>query len=294
MSDASVVIATRNRAGLLRGCLERLRAQSAAGRFDVVVVDNGSTDETPAVIAAAANAGLAIHRIHVAEPNRGKARNAGIASASGAVILFCDDDTLPPRGWVEAHLAARAADPKSVVSGPIVNVESDADLPPPSAKNFSRAFFCTCNVSVARAELDAVGGFDERYDLYGWEDTDLGVRLKERSARRVWSWEAHIYHVKPAAAQPLDARIALATEKGTMAARFVRKSPTLPVRLATGAYAINFARAALLEAPPLRRWYARLAADPNSARSPLGRFAAEALVDAAYLDAMRIALRRDA
>ena len=99
MPDASVVIATRNRAGLLRGCLERLSAQSAAGRFEVVVVDNGSTDETPAVVVAAAHAGLAVRGIHVAEPNRGKARNAGIAACSGAAILFCDDDTLPPRGW---------------------------------------------------------------------------------------------------------------------------------------------------------------------------------------------------
>ena len=107
MPDASVVIATRNRAGLLRGCLEHLNAQSAAGRFEVVVVDNGSTDETPAVVAAAARAGLAIRLILVAEPNRGKARNAGIAASGGATILFCDDDTLPPRGWVDARAPRR-------------------------------------------------------------------------------------------------------------------------------------------------------------------------------------------
>lgn len=293
MPDASVVIATRNRAGLLRGCLDRLNAQSAAGRFDVVVVDNGSTDDTPAVVAAASDRGLPVRWIHVGEPNRGKARNAGIAAARGAAVLFCDDDTLPPRGWVESHLKARDEAPRGVVSGPIINVESDGDLPPPSAKNFSRAFLCTCNASVAHADLDAVGGFDENYDLYGWEDTDLGVRLRERGARRIWSWDAFIYHVKPAAAQPLDARIALAIEKGAMAARFVRKSPKLAVKLATGAYALNYARAALLESPALRRWYARLVADDRSAGSPLGRFAADTLVDAAYLGAMRGALRRD-
>ena len=293
MPDASVVVATRNRAGLLRGCLDRLSAQSAAGRFDIVVVDNGSTDETASIVTAAADRGLPVRRIHVAEPNRGKARNAGIAAALGAVVLFCDDDTLPPRGWVEAHLKAREHAPAAVVSGPIINVEGDGDLPPPAAKNFSRAFLCTCNASVARADLDAVGGFDERYDLYGWEDTDLGVRLRERGARRIWSWDAYIYHVKPAAAQPLEARISLAAEKGAMAARFIRKSPTVAVRLATGAYALNYVRAALLEGPVLRRWYSRLVVDGRAAGSSLGRFAAEALVDAAYLDALRSALRRD-
>ncbi|HYK52356.1 MAG TPA: glycosyltransferase [Candidatus Eremiobacteraceae bacterium] len=293
MPEASVIIATRNRAGLLGGCLERLNAQTAAGRFDVVVVDNGSTDATPAVVDAAAKRGLSIRRIHVAEPNRGKARNAGIATSSGASVLFCDDDTLPPRGWVQAHLDARKAQPRAVVSGPIINVEGDGDLPPPNAKNFSRAFLCTCNASVARADLDAVSGFDERYDLYGWEDTDLGVRLREGGAKRVWSWDAFIYHVKPAAAQPLETRIALAIEKGEMAARFIRKSPTLAVRLATGAYALNFARAAIVEASPMRRWYERVVTDKSAARSALGRFAADALVDAAYLDAMRVALRRE-
>ena len=293
MPEASVVIATRNRAGLLGGCLERLSAQSAAGRFDIVVVDNGSTDETAAVVDASAKRGLAIRRVHVAEPNRGKARNAGIAASNGTTVLFCDDDTLPPGGWVQAHLDARKAQPRAVVSGPIINVEGDGDLPLPNAKNFSRAFLCTCNASVARADLDAVAGFDERYDLYGWEDTDLGVRLRAGGAKRVWSWEAFIYHVKPFAAQPLGTRIELATEKGAMAARFIRKSPTLAVRLATGAYALNFARAALVEAAPLRRWYARVAGDAHASRSALGRFAADALVDAAYLDAMRLALRRD-
>ena len=197
MLDASVVIATRNRAGLLRGCLDRLAAQTAAGRFETVVVDNGSTDDTAAVVADAATRGLPVRRIAVADPNRGKARNAGIAAAKGATIVFCDDDTLAPPGWLAAHLAARASAAHAVVAGPIINVENALDLPPPAAKHFSRAFLCTCNASVARSDLDAVGGFDERYDLYGWEDTDLGVRLRDRGARRVWSWDAYIYHVTP-------------------------------------------------------------------------------------------------
>jgi len=293
MLDGSVVIASRNRAALLRACLDRLAAQSAKGQFDVVVVDNGSTDDTAAAVTAAAAAGVPVRRLYVDEPNRGKARNAGIAAATGDAVIFCDDDTLPPAGWVEAHLAAQASSPRAVVSGPIVNVAGASDLPKPGARHVSRAFLCTCNASVSRAELDAVGGFDERYDLYGWEDTDLGVRLRERGGRRIWSWDAYIYHVKPAGSQPLEARVALAAEKGAMAARFVRKSPTVPVRLATGAYALNFLRASLLEAPPLRKLYARVAGASDGARSPIGRLAADALVDAAYVDALRTALRRD-
>jgi hypothetical protein len=110
----------------------------------------------------------------------------------------------------------------------------------------------------------------------------------------VWSWDAYIYHVKPPDRATLQQRIAQAREKGTMAARFVRKSPTLQVRLATGAYAANFARAAILAAPFLRGWYERAARDGAGSprRSRLAAFAAEALVDAAYVDALRRGLRR--
>jgi hypothetical protein len=171
-------------------------------------------------------------------------------------------------------------------------VPDAAHLPPPTAANYSRAFFCTCNASVPKAALDAVGGFDEKFDLYGWEDTDLGVRLRAHGMKRTFAWGAYIYHLKPPFSMTLSRRVALAKEKGEMAARFVRKSPTWPVKLATGAYAANFMRAAIVNAPPLRRVYERFADGGSAAGSPLARAAADALADAAYIDALRAALRR--
>jgi len=295
MAEASVVIATRNRAGFLRECLARLARQTARGRFDVVVVDNGSTDETPAAIAEAVGRYDFVRGVEVREPNRGKARNAGVAAASGEALVFCDDDTLPPESFVDAHLRARAAQPRAVVSGPIINVPDAEHLAAPAPKHYSRAFLCTCNAGVPRADLVAVGGFDESYDLYGWEDTDLGVRLRAHGLPRAWSWDAYIYHVKPAGSVTLDERIALAKEKGTMAAHFVRKSPTAVVRLATGAYAANFARAAIVNAQPLRRLYERIARPADGAESAVAALARDLLVDAAYVDALRSGLRlRDA
>ena len=289
MPEATVVIATRDRASFLRACLARLANQSANGRFDVIVVDNGSSDETAAAIRAAQ---LLVRGLFVADPNRGKARNAGIAAASGRIVIFCDDDTLAPEGFVEAHLAAHGAADDRVVSGPILNIAYAGDMRRPSAVNYSAAFFCTCNASAPRNALDAVGGFDEAFDLYGWEDTDLGVRLRAYGLKRVFAWEAFIYHLKPPESQDLARRIALAQEKGSMAARFLRKSPVWPVRLATGAYAANFARAALAGAPPLRALYRRLAGTGATAGA-IQNWARDRLTDAAYIDALRTALARD-
>lgn len=288
MPEATVVIATRDRADFLRGCLAHLATQTAQGRFDVVVADNGSTDATKAVIAAAVPA---VTRVFVADPNRGKARNAAIAAAAGRIVIFCDDDTLPPATFVEAHLGAHGAADDRVVSGPIVNVPDAEHLLPATPAHYSRAFFCTCNASAPKAALEAVGGFDEAFELYGWEDTDLGVRLRAAGMKRVFAWDAYIYHVKPPSSMTLSRRLALAREKGEMAARFVRKSPTWPVRLATGAYAANFARAAIVGLPPLRRVYKRLA-ERSADFSAVRAVAADALADATYIDALRAALRR--
>jgi GT2 family glycosyltransferase len=289
MPIASVVIATHNRATQLADCLDALAKQSKREQFEIVVVDNGSQDSTQAVIAQYANTN--VRGVFVSDPNRAKARNAGIAAAGGRIVIFCDDDTVAPQDFVAEHVRVHDEKHPSVVSGPIINVPDKDQRVVPSARHYSRAFFCTCNVSVAKADLEAVGGFDERYDLYGWEDTDIGIRLRARGLARIFAWPAYIYHIKPPRAMTLERRRQLAVEKGRMAARFVRKAPSWPVRLATGAYGVNFARGAIVNAKPLRALYERLvrAARPGSV---LEAVASEALVDAAYLDALRTALRR--
>ncbi|MBC5825725.1 MAG: glycosyltransferase [Candidatus Eremiobacteraeota bacterium] len=288
MADASVIVATKDRAGALRVCLAGLLAQRGPALFETIVVDNGSADDTSSVIREFA--GRELRGLYVAEPNRAKARNAGIAQARGRIVIFCDDDTFAPPRFVQAHLAAHAAG-RAVVSGPIVNVADLRRLPRPNARHYSRAFLCSCNASVARSDLLEVCGFDERYDLYGWEDTDLGVRLRRRGLRRVFSQAAYLYHVKPPQRLSLVEQLVLAREKGTMAARFVRKSPSWPVKFATGAYWPNIARAAVVHAAPLRKAYRALLNRSGTRRSVAARWAELALVDGEYVDALVAGLR---
>jgi GT2 family glycosyltransferase len=240
----SVVIATKDRSRALARALRSLEFQRAAPPFEVVVVDNGSTDATPAIVEAQANRGVyPVIYVHEPQPNRGKARNRGIEAANGALIAFCDDDVQAPRQWIAAHERAHRGRPRIVVNGPILNVPSYDDFPKPTPANYSGAFLCTCNASVPRAALREVGGFDERFDLYGWEDTELGVRLREAGIGRRFAWDAAIWHVKLPSENSLEVEARKTVERARMAHRFVAKHPGKRARAATGSYAFNFWRA---------------------------------------------------
>ncbi len=101
--NVSVVIPTYNRAHSLQHTLEALRAQTVPGcpTWELIVVNNNSSDDTHAVVNAATAAfPVALH--HVFEPRQGinPARNAGIERAKGSIIAFTDDDVLPAPDWV--------------------------------------------------------------------------------------------------------------------------------------------------------------------------------------------------
>lgn len=273
----SVVIATKDRARYLERALESLGKQIGTPSFEVVVVDNGSTDDTKAVAQAGAYA-FPVSYVYEAQPNRGAARNRGIAASQGHLILFCDDDIYAPPGFLASHDAAHALS-NFVVTGPIINVPGYFTRPKPALANYSRAFFCTCNVSVPKVALDAVGGFDEQFDLYGWEDTELGVRLREHGMRPKFAWDAYIWHIKPPEDTTLESELRKAVEKARMAVRFLKKNSSPRVRSATGAHAVNLLRAKALE--PLLPWYAGAATD--AAMSPALRGIARAqLLDGIY------------
>src|SRR5689334_23049136 len=92
----SMIVSTRNRGQKLRGCLNAIRNLESRAAWEVIVVDNGSTDETPAVLdefSSSMNTSLKVIR----EPKQGwcRALNRGIASARGEILAFTDDDCYP-------------------------------------------------------------------------------------------------------------------------------------------------------------------------------------------------------
>lgn len=178
----SVVIATYRRPELLARCLNALWAQTLApDAFEVIVVDDGQTEDTRQLVesVAARHGGAARLRYLRPQGTRGPAaaRNRGWRAARAPLIAFTDDDTLPDPGWLEAGERAMAGREVAVcgrVVVPISDRPTDHEL---VTKGLEDAEFVTANAFVRREALERIGGFDERF-LRAWrEDSDLQFRL---------------------------------------------------------------------------------------------------------------------
>lgn len=101
--DLSVIICTLNRSQFVRKCLEALATQECSRpSIEVVVVDNGSTDDTRAVAESFTSNNLTIRYIYEGQRGLGHARNAGLHASTGRYLAYLDDDAVPSQGWCAA------------------------------------------------------------------------------------------------------------------------------------------------------------------------------------------------
>lgn len=193
---------TRDRPGRLDALLESLTRQTLpAGRFEVVVVDDGSGPATSAVLDAHERASsLQVRRIRFDAP-RGPAaaRNASWRAARGPLVAFTDDDCVADPDWLRAGLRAAERNPGAIIQGRIDPIPAEAErLTPFSHLVFSHGcgpWFGAGNMFYPRAVLDEVGGFDEvSYPRMGGADTDLAWRAIEAGARAIAADDARVFH----------------------------------------------------------------------------------------------------
>jgi glycosyltransferase involved in cell wall biosynthesis len=295
---ATIQLCTYNRAHLLGRVLDACFEQTVADdAYEVVLVDDGSRDDTARVIAAAAERATC-RFVTIAQPNAGlaRARNAGIARASGERIIFIDDDVLPTPAFVAEHLRSHERSPGAVVRGAVINTESFERLPTPtwSLANYSANWFWTTNVSAPLAAVRAAGNFTEAFREYGWEDIELGLRLRARGVRGVFNRFAVAFHYKPRpTAASVSGMVRQARAQARTAVQLRELHDTWRVVLATGDDPLRrgFHRTLrrLGALPRLER--AAAGSDSNRPLGPRELAAARALARESYYDELDRARR---
>jgi len=182
----SVVLPVRDGLPWLDAQLTALAAQECDEPWEVVVADNGSRDDSVALVHQwSVRCGVIRLLDASARPGPSAARNAGVRAARGELLAFCDADDVVQPGWLRACVAALAD--ADVVAGVFdfssLNAPASApgqggDGPVPAA--ISQLGFLpaglAANLAVRRVALDAVGGFDEEMTV--GEDIDLCWRLQ--------------------------------------------------------------------------------------------------------------------
>jgi glycosyltransferase involved in cell wall biosynthesis len=121
----SVVISTRNRARYLDDCLQSLAAQQCTRSFEIVVVDNASTDGTAALLTRRVEADSRFRAIREDRVGLSYGKNAGIAAARGGILVFTDDDVTLDPGWIESYRYLFASKPDVLIGGPVIPVRHD-------------------------------------------------------------------------------------------------------------------------------------------------------------------------
>jgi GT2 family glycosyltransferase len=218
MVDISVVVPTYRRADALAQTLDALvRLDYPADRFEIIVVDDGSGDDTPNVVHGFQDRGVAVEVLQ--QPNSGvaTARNHGARRAKGALLIFLDDDMIVEQDHLARHIAVQDEYPDCLTNGHwefspttaaalrttpfgryrieleawvkdgIAKVPIDATKSHPSAVT-------ACDLGILRDTFWALGGFDESFPYAGYEDQEFSHRAAAAGYQFVYDESIRMLH----------------------------------------------------------------------------------------------------
>lgn len=188
--DVSLIIATRDRCQQLQRCLDAVTRLKFERSWELVVVDNGSTDGTTQVIQEIGQrTQFPVRYVFESKPGLGNAHNAGIAFASGEIVAFTDDDCYPEPDFL-ARVWHAFEDPSLGYIGGRITLHDPADDPMTTIESTCRYAFPPksfvrvgsvggANMAFRRKVLSEIGGFDPLFGpgaLFNTEDVDAAAR----------------------------------------------------------------------------------------------------------------------
>jgi len=212
----SIVIPTYNNAAILRKTLCALGNQTYPGdQYEIIVVDDASTDGTDALFASPAPFGGAKYIRLPRNVGDAAARNVGVQATSGDILIFLDADNVPCRAFVEEHVKVHLQGTDVFVLGNsrmVKHLVSESQFiryvdsrqigarmarrrPPVDPSNLPYWAFQNANASLKREQWERVGGYDDTLTGYGGKDDELGYRLQQCGYRLVFARDAISCHI---------------------------------------------------------------------------------------------------
>jgi Predicted glycosyltransferases len=237
----SIVIPTYNRLPILQKCLKALEQQQydhTITNYEVVLVDDGSTDGTLNWLEENQLNFPHVRLFCQSHQGPAAARNLGIEKALGETIIFIDSDLVVTETFLQSHADSLVEGYKTsdqvFTYGRVINT---CNFENPTSEHykitdFSAAYFATGNVAIARHWLIEAGLFDPQFQQYGWEDLELGVRLKKLGLKLIKCPDAVGYHWHPAFdLEQLPKLIDREIQRGRMGVLFYQKHPSFEVKM---------------------------------------------------------------
>ena len=297
----SVVFGSRNRADLLVGSIKSLDNQEGIDPEDLefVVVDDGSEDDTTGKVQGLKTRST-LRYYRQEWQGISVARNRAVAEAKNDLIVFVDDDVIAPPRFLSVHRKQFENGRDILVRGPIIIIQEYKPIEGfvPTLVNRDRMAFCGCNASLLRSTFNRLGGFDEDFGEYGYEDNEFGWRLSVSGVKTSFILNAFIFHYKPVVGREtgrdLEEMIKRAESMGRMGWKYFKKHRHWKIHLAVGLHPLTYYYSSLINNRLVAEWAQKTIEKGGTRDNPaLHGFLSKRIFQHHYLKSIRKAMKQD-